>query len=87
MNNVRVITDLSSESESMPDVKVFVKSGTGQKTYSTKGFAHEYQMDDAILIEKFLRNTSHVFETSRAQRIIENIMGLEKVNDISGLFW
>jgi len=87
MNNVRVITDLSPESESMPDVKIFVKSGTGQKTYSTKGFDHEYQMDDAILIEKFLRNTRHVFETSRAQRIIENIMDLEKVNDISGLFW
>ncbi|MFC1814670.1 MmgE/PrpD family protein [Thermodesulfobacteriota bacterium] len=86
MNKVRVITDLSLESESRPDVKVFVKSGTEQKTYSTKAYNHEYQMSDDILIKKFLRNTGHIFEESQAQRIIGDIMNLEKINDISALF-
>jgi len=86
MNKVHVITDSTRESEPRPDVIVFVKSGAEGKTYSTNDDNHDYQMSTDILAKKFIRNTCQIFETSRAHRIIENIMNLEEVNDISELF-
>ncbi|MDP2645840.1 MAG: MmgE/PrpD family protein [Desulfobacterales bacterium] len=86
MNKVRVITSLSPDFASAPDVKVMVKSGTEQKIFSTRGHGSEYQTGDDVLIAKFLRNTRHVIEPSRAEKIIEGLQQLEHIEDISTFF-
>ena len=86
MKKVKVLTELDEEAHGNPDVEVVVESGKSRRSYTKRGFASGFPMDEAALIEKFMRNTRLMLNEEETKEAVASILALEELEDISKIF-
>jgi 2-methylcitrate dehydratase PrpD len=86
MKKVKVLTELDEEAHGNPDVEVVVESGKSRRSYTKRGFAIGFPMDEAALIEKFMRNTRLMLNEEETKEAVASILELEELEDISKIF-
>jgi 2-methylcitrate dehydratase PrpD len=86
MKRVKVLTQLDEEARGNPEVEVVVESGKNRRSYTKRGSAIGFPMEEAALIEKFTRNARQMLSEEETKEAISSILGLEELEDVSKLF-